>query len=368
MSMMSDQRPNREYSTRPPDERFPTLQALIDASRIEKAASRDVTYNAKDLRFTADDDQVKIVSPRGKMAGFTNWGFNQAASFAGAPASYLANDLTPQLAADCLNHGYQTTPDGRDAVLLVTGKADGTQTVRSVTTKTYARLWECDFLPAVQSTILDQDHSWGSAPTWTGESAGFYKGDRDSFVIVVNGGSIVTDPSARNGNGQMYRGLMFRNSLVGLCSWTYEAIWMRAICGNHTLLGAMMGQQYRRRHVGADSLTRDVIRQISRLAYEMTTQSAARDESIIRLLVDREIAQTKESVISELRALGATKEVAEQAYDRTEQTELASPRSFWGLANGLTRLSQDSGFQDGRYELDQIAGRLLAKGRQLVAA
>jgi hypothetical protein len=67
-------------------------------------------------------------------------------------------------------------------------------------------------------------------------------------------------------------------------------------------------------------------------------------------------------------AMGATKESATAAYDACERTESASPRSYWGAAQGMTRVSQESGFQDERYALDRIAAAILAKGRKLVAA
>jgi hypothetical protein len=114
-------------------------------------------------------------------------------------------------------------------------------------------------------------------------------------------------------------------------------------------------------------VVRDVVREIARIGYQWTQASAARDEQIIRMLIDREIAHTKEAVIDELRAMGATKEQAESAYATCEQTEAASPRSFWGVSQGLTRLSQQTGYQSDRYELDRLAGLVLARGAKVAA-
>ena len=66
--------------------------------------------------------------------------------------------------------------------------------------------------------------------------------------------------------------------------------------------------------------------------------------------------------------MGATQADAEAAYVATVQTENVSPRSFWGIAQGLTRVSQESGHQDDRLALDQLAAKVLSRGRQLVAA
>jgi len=255
--------------------------------------------------------------------------------------------------------------------------------IRACTSDSYGRIWDSELYSAVQQTIVSQDDRWTLPPTWSGEAAGAYRGDRDSFLILTNGGSIVEDPSLRNGtqnaygnvgpglgdsptNG-MFRGLLIRNSEVGASSVTIESILYRYICGNHMLWGAVMDKRFRRRHVGTKVL-RDAIREIHTFAYSFVNQSAARDEAIIRGLIDHELASTKEAVIDELRAIGATREQATEAYDTCLKTEAASPRSFWGVAQGLTRNSQATMYQDERFQLDQLAAKVLARGAKLVAA
>jgi len=284
----------------------------------------------------------------------------------GAPASYLREGLNPDLAAQCLNHGlHETAGHGTDAVLLVRG-ANGKPRpiVRAATSDSYGRVWDADLYGRIASTF-GHDTTWQLPPVWGGGVAGAYRGDRDSFLILTNGGSIVTDPSARGNDGRMFRGIMVRNSEVGAAAVTIDAILYRYICGNHMLWGAAFDQRFRRRHVGTKAL-RETIRTISDLAYRWTLSSTRKDEEIIRGLIDHEIAATKEAVIDELRGFGATKEQAEAAYARCEQTESVSPRSFWGIGQGLTRISQDAGYQDERYSLDKLAALVLARGAKLV--
>lgn len=376
MSMMSTQDPHREYAHRPADERFPSLDALVDNARSDRERSIERAYNLKDLRAVPVEDSVQLESPRGR-ARFTHWSFGQLARTVGAPAAYL-RDLPPALAADCLNHGLQESPVGTSANLLVRApNGDKTPTIRAATTDTYGRLWDSDLYGNVAQQLARQDSRWTLPPTWTGEPAGAYRGDRDSFLVLVNGGSIVVDPSLRNlptgstqlsDNTTMYRGILLRNSEVGAASVIIERILFRYICGNHMLWGAIMDRQYRRRHVGV-SVLRDTVREIARLAYDWGSASVARDNAVIKALVDHEVAATREGVIDELRAIGATLAQATAAYDTCERTEQVSPRSFWGAAQGLTRLSQDSGYQDDRYSMDKIAASLLAKGaRQFATA
>jgi hypothetical protein len=380
----------REYANRPKDERYDSPAAMLQAAEHDRAHSREISYNTRDLSvLEASDDgrtgayasnseitTLRLQSPKG-TASFTHWSFGQLARMVGAPASYL-RELPPAIAADALNFGlHDQLGHATDAKLLV--KANGiAPIVRACTSETYGRVWDSELYGATLETLGSQA-GWDTPPTWSGEPAGAYRGDRDSFLILTNGGSIVRDPSladarvsgsastsATPGDG-MFRGIMIRNSEVGACSISIDLILYRYICGNHMLWGAMYDQRFKRRHVG-EHARRDAIRTIYSAARKWAQTPASTDEQIIRGLIDREIAHTRDAVIDELRGLGATREQATAAYDTCEQTETASPRSFWGAAQGLTRVSQASGYQDGRLELDQLAAAILARGRKLVAA
>jgi hypothetical protein len=371
---------HREYVNRPKDERYGSVAELVQAAAQDRALSAVRRYNLRDLRAVADDGAVQLASPRG-TARFSHWSFGQLSRMLGAPASYL-RELPPTLAAECINHEISVAPTGQQAVILAQApNGRPAPTIRAVTRDSYGRVWDADLYSAAEQQIVDQDARWTLPPTWSGEAAGAYRGDRDSFVILVNGGSIVIDPSLRNGSPDrathnrtdggdaagMYRGLLIRNSEVGAASLTIETILFRYICGNHLLWGAVMDRRFRRRHVGSQ-LLRDALREIRRFAWDFVQQSAARDEAIIRGLIDREVASTRDAVIDELRAIGATREQAEAAYDRCERTDAASPRSYWGAVQGLTRVSQDSGWQDERFQLDLVAAKVLSRGARLVAA
>lgn len=367
----------REYANRPKDESFPSLAALIENAQGDKALSAERAYNLKDLKVVvsglngpqlgasqylpSDAQSLRLASPKG-LAKFTHWSFGQTCRMLGAPAAYL-KDLPPALAADCLNFGLQDSDPGTTANLLVKQNG-GEPIVRACTSDSYGRVWDADLYGSVARQLTDHDSAWQLPPVWGGGVAGAYRGDRDSFLIVTNGGSIVTDPSAGQ-DGTMYRGVLIRNSEVGASSVVIETILYRYICGNHMLWGAIYDQRFRRRHVGSH-VTRDVVREIGRIAYQWAQASPARDAAIIKTLIDNEIAHTKEAVIDELRKMGATKDQAENAYMRCEQDEKVSPRSFWGVAQGLTRMSQDAGYQDGRYELDQLAAKVMSRGAKLV--
>jgi hypothetical protein len=59
-----------------------------------------------------------------------------------------------------------------------------------------------------------------------------------------------------------------------------------------------------------------------------------------------------------VQRLDLSQKQAAEAYTLAEAHE-TNPRSVWGYVQGLTRLSQDTPWQDGRYVLDRAASRLL---------
>ena len=60
-----------------------------------------------------------------------------------------------------------------------------------------------------------------------------------------------------------------------------------------------------------------------------------------------------------VRRTEVSQKQAAEAYTLAEEHE-TNPRSIWGFVQGLTRLSQKTPWQDGRYVLDRAASRLLA--------
>lgn len=366
----------REYASRPADERYASVAELVAAARHDREYSKEVTYNLRDLRAVSSARpgdpnlqpvaSVQLQSPKGS-AGFTHWSFGQLCRQLGAPAAYL-RELPADLAADCLNHGIRSATVGQTASLLVQApNGRPAPTIRACTSDSYGRLWDGELYAAVQDYIIARDPSW--------ECQLATRSDRDSYLTITNKRAALQDPSvahivndpAADVGGIMYRSLTIGNSEVGARSlWIDGGLW-RARCKNLMLWSASTESSFRRRHVGT-KVVRDAIREISRFAVRFVQQSAARDEAIIRGLIDRELASTKDAVIDELQVIGASREAAEAAYARCEETEAASPRSFWGAAQGITRISQDSAYQDERIELDRLAAKVLARGARLVAA
>ena len=74
----------------------------------------------------------------------------------------------------------------------------------------------------------------------------------------------------------------------------------------------------------------------------------------------QELGPTLDAVLeTAVRRTEVSQKQAAEAYMLAEEHE-TNPRSIWGFVQGLTRLSQKTPWQDGRYVLDRAASRLLA--------
>ena len=83
------------------------------------------------------------------------------------------------------------------------------------------------------------------------------------------------------------------------------------------------------------------------------------DRAMVLRAATTELASTRDDVIQVATTrLELPRKAATEAYDLAEVYE-GNPRSLWGYVQGLTRLSQRTPWQDGRFALDRAASRLL---------
>jgi hypothetical protein len=186
--------------------------------------------------------------------------------------------------------------------------------------------------------------------------SGAYLGDRDMFLFLVDGNRDLDDPTDRTHAG-LFRGFILRNSDVGAAALTLDVFLFRMVCGNHIIWGFQHVAGFRRRHVGASIQTAwttslDGVR----AALDADT---ANDRALLLRATSQELGATRDAVIdTAVRRLDMSLKQAAEAYTLAEEHE-SNPRSIWGYVQGLTRLSQHTPWQDGRYVLDRAASRLV---------
>jgi hypothetical protein len=186
--------------------------------------------------------------------------------------------------------------------------------------------------------------------------SGAYLGDRDMFLFLVDGNRNLDDPTDDSQAG-LFRGFMLRNSDVGAAALSLDVFLFRAVCGNHIIWGFHHVAGFRRRHIGAsihDAWTHSLREDRAVLDADVAT-----DRTILLRATSQEIGATRDEVIDgDVQRLELSRKQAGDAYTLAEQHE-RNPRSVWGYVQGLTRLSQQTPWQDTRLALDRAASRLL---------
>src|SRR5205823_4963834 len=164
------------------------------------------------------------------------------------------------------------------------------------------------------------------------------------------------DPTDRTDAG-LFRGFMLRNSDVGAAALTLDLFLFRAVCANHLIWGFQHVAGFRRRHVGA-SIQEAWTTSLEGVCATLDADTAA-DRALLQRATTQELGPTPAAVLEAVvRRLDVSQKQAAEAYTLAETYE-PNPRSVWGYAQGLTRLSQRTPWQDGRFALDRAASRLI---------
>ena len=226
---------HREWATRPPDERFDSVQALYDAARTRRLRTEERRIETVDFGTEAVSDEVLALrDPSGQTAAMTHWSFEQLAAIAGAPPKYLRT-LPATIASAAINHGLER--QRRDQQQLFVDQA-APWTVHAITSPRYARVHHDELAsrvldlmalhPAWHLPLGYKDGEYGAERV----PSGAYLGDRDMFLFLVDGNRALDDPTDRTDTG-LFRGFILRNSDVGAAALTLDMFLFRAVCGNH---------------------------------------------------------------------------------------------------------------------------------------
>lgn len=249
---------NKQWATRPDEERFTSLPEMLAAAEARRAISRARIVSSRALRCaTADNGKsLAIVGPSGVEVAPTHWSFGQLASLAGAPAGYL-RDLPAPLAADCVDFGLQTRPV-EDVGILLTRDGGGVQ-LRAATGPRYGRIWDADVIRALVDRFGDGLTGDWRVPGIRGqrvdvnrENTTLFAGDRDCFVFLADEDHRITLPDRRNGEpGTLARGFFISNSEVGGGTLRLKAFLFDFVCANRIVWGARELDEISIRHTAS---------------------------------------------------------------------------------------------------------------------
>ena len=374
---------NNQWSTRPADERFSSLEDLHTQTKAYAEQAREKLVSVADIRTEAVGGDVELVGKAKIPAKLSHWAFGQIASKVGAPASYL-RELPATLASQNLNYGLKQLEavQGEGERLKLMFHQNGSLLLRAFTSDQYARIWNYE----VAERLLGlQEHGWEPAKPdthWSGEvgtcimcggtgkqlseepcmyCAGtgkelpaLYASDHDMFAFVKNS-HITIGGSDR----PLQKGLIVENSEVGARALKFTKFYYDKMCGNHIIWGASDVVEIDIRHIGA---ARDKFQLYSADIRKYANESASDDEAVITRAKSTVIAATREEVLDKLfglRQLKLSKKTIEAGLDAINLEQDGDPNTVWGAVCGLTRYSQTLPYADQRTEVDKAAGKLL---------
>lgn len=370
----------KQWASRPDDERFSSLAEMTAVCHGHRDSARTARVASDGIRILAEDGELIANGKSGVKARLTNFAMGQLCQRAHAPASYLQR-LPAEMAAECLNHGLQSSAVTETSLLF---HQNGSLVLRAATSESYTRIWNADVL----DRLSDLGGEWKAPPArpaFAGQKgtrkateddvlryaahkslgvkvgddiapSGLYASDRDMFVFLVD------DTRQIEVNGAMLtRGFFLWNSEVGDKSLGIQTFMLDSVCGNHIVWGAQDVREMRIRHTGnADSQWhRTVNVELRKYAESSALGDIQKIEKAQRTL----IAGSKDDVLDILfgrKSLGLSKANIEGAYSIAERTpRYGDPKSAWGIANGLTELSQMQPHTETRVKLDRAAGQIL---------
>lgn len=389
MSNLNLTQAHDQWSSRPDDERFWTLEEMHNQTLAYCLNSEEVEMEASDCKLFETDRGISMRTGTGPddSAEVSHYAFTQVCRQLGAPPSYL-RQLPNRLVVDCLETARTSMGhDDRSRSLLLDMTYSDRPLLRATTSSRYVRVWNHRLVeqlmglksegwivpPARPSGNTESERTriatdadcvdFGASPLTVkpGDEiapAGLYASNHDMFAFMIHPDIVIENGLSPAG---MRRGTMIRQSEVGACSiWKLDFLF-DTVCGNHIVWNAKDVKETRVIHKG-NSVEDNWLAMVSSITEE-AQMSASDQEADIRRAQELVIAKGKDAMIELLfKKRWTSKRDAASAYDLAAENRHAhgNPDSAWGIVSGLTLLSQKSGHADGRAKMDQAAGKILA--------
>ena len=378
---------SNQWASRPPDQRFWTLEEMRQACLNYRNQSVEVTSRLSNMRLDGSSGGLQLIdNENDKSMDFTHFSFGRFSQMLGTPADYMRS-LPSDLAAECMNHSLSEKADDKDALLLVA--QNGRTHIRAMTSTRYARIWNEELIEqlqvltergfvvpparpasgndprareATEADCLKSAERLGGLGITPGDliaPAGLYASEKDMFCFMVNEDHGIEVPGKDNA---LYRGFFCENSEVGDRSLKLTMFLYDAVCGNHIVWGASHVHRFKRIHIG-DKAREEAWQGIQNSTTQYIESSTADDERMIKNAVEFRLGKDRDAVVDYLvRESIGTKGQLGSAYDLAEEHPEdghKGPETAWGMVQGLTRLSQKQPNTDKRVVIDESASKIL---------
>ncbi|AXE65300.1 DUF932 domain-containing protein [Hyphomonas sp. CACIAM 19H1] len=365
-------RVSSEWFSRPADERYLSLDALMASVKCRAERSRTRTVESAAVRVEASRDNAErldlILPGADQPISPTHWSFGQLAALVGAPAAYL-RQLPAPLAGINLQYGL-TNHRAEQVKTLETD--DGRLELRAVTGPDYGRIYDHELVAAVQKIAGNGtgDTRWkvpGVLDWSTGiynpmvdisaDTTTLYASDRDVFLFLVDDLNPIEAGKLPDGSPDLYfRGFYCWNSEVGAKTLGISSFYLRAVCQNRNLWGVEDFEEISIRHskYAANRFAHEAAPALTRFA----DSSPLPFVNGIRQARERIVARSDEDRIEFLRKRGFGKAETAKIIDTVLAEEGRPPESVFDFVQGITAFARDKAQQDARLDLESRAKKL----------
>jgi hypothetical protein len=354
---------HQQWAVRPADETFSNVSTAFEAAKAyARTAAEKPDVPLSSIRTEADEKEVYLTGRGGMPARVGNWAFGQLCRVAEAPAGYL-RELPATLAVQNLNYGLKTASNADpQAKVNILAHKNGDLLVRALTSAKYRRIWNWEVL----GRMLPLEADGWSCPTpfrtkvdqAAKPDPTVYVSDHDMFAFQVYENARIAEPGNPDG---LARGFFVENSEVGASALRVTTFLYRFICSNHIVWGSKDVSELAVRHVGK---ARGNLQTMFLGLTDYLNESASEVEGKIKLartrLIDADPDKVLDLIFSKLRGTVSRDTLTKSLLLASENSATdGDPRSFWGLAQGITRYSQTLAFADQRVAVDQAAAAVI---------
>lgn len=253
--------------------------------------------------------------------------------------------------------------------MAITRPDSDVNTLQAVTSTTYSRIWDADCVLAVERLVEKSGGKFNNPPAYASrrmgdaskgiERAGLYASDRDVFMFMIDGGSLLEGGD----RAQLHRGFFCWNSEVGSRVFGLTTFLFNAVCGNHIIWGMQDVNELTIRHTKNGPTRFDV--EAAPLLLSYANASALPEQQAIKRAIEYIVVpqdQQKEQfeVVNSFvnRHAKFTKAAVRSAIDFAKAEE-GDCRTLWHVVQGLTAYARGFDFIDARVDLETRAGSLL---------
>lgn len=375
---------SREWARRPMDQRFLTVDELVDNVMMRTLRAEEQVFRSLDGVEVLPAEENLTVRINDRVCDFTNWSFGQFARIIGAPAGYLQR-LPSNIAADCMNFNLRLKRNeiiapisplddadidepvkGMNVLMdMPTVDASGTSLaipkIRAMCGPNYGRIRDWDVARRVQELVRQSGGVWQVPPSRNGltrRSTTLYASDRDVFMFLCD----QTNEIMVNGR-RFWRGFYVSNSEVGSKVFNIARFLYDRVCENRIIWDVIGFQEIRMRHTkhAPERFLERVISDPAMLeGVNSEKHQALLTDGIAHAMNNRilDSLATRKDAEDVLINNGFTRPVSRAAVQRAIDEE-GGFTTKWQLHCGLTAEARETPFQDVRIALERKAAEFL---------